>query len=96
LPFCVRTVAVPQTVVRAVTIVVLGAAVVMLVKVEFWARTVAARPIIIGTVSFMIPRCVAAVAILPCPGLPNRLRSYIKGPMIRNAGWQWSERAAIL
>jgi len=43
-----------QTVVRAETMVVLGAAVVLVVEVEFWARAVPTRLRAMGTVSFMI------------------------------------------
>jgi hypothetical protein len=61
LPFCVRAVAAPQTVVRAETMVVLGYAVVLVVKVEFWARAVLARAMAMGTANFIMVGFDAAV-----------------------------------
>jgi hypothetical protein len=73
LPFCIRTVAEPQTVVRTETMVVLGAAVVLVVKVEFWARVVPTKLRAMGTVSFMIFGFGAAVETVFCFGLLDSL-----------------------
>jgi hypothetical protein len=73
LPFCIRTVAEPQTVVRVEAMVVLGAAVVLVVKVEFWVRAVPTRLRIMGKVSFMIFGFDAAVETVFYFGLLDSL-----------------------